>query len=344
VLFLAYDVALGHAITGRGLVGLGVWAWLLVWLPNTVAQLFGPKDTYLFQPSGNDAEPPQYSSAVTGISLALLAGGLLLVWTHEVAARQLELPDSWESSGFVNIIALILGAVTLHNVPRAAMLTQRYYLAQSRRLVEAESARALARSQVLQAQMRPHFLFNALNTVTALMREDPQRGRDVLLRLRALLERSLPTTAKPMIALKEEVAFVRDQLAIEQERFRDRLTVTFDVDDELLTQFVPPFCLQPLVENALRHGIARSLDGGHVRVGVSRGADGRLRLEVTDSGAGLDPHWKEGTGLSNLRQRLAATYGAASSLSVTSGSDTTTAVVTIPAASQIRDRPVPPLR
>jgi signal transduction histidine kinase len=338
ILFLAYDVVLGLAVTGRTVLELGTWAWLLVWLPSSMARLFAPKDAYLFQPQVPvNEEPPPVSSGLTGICWALMAAGLLLLWTHEAALRHLAPLDHGEVPGFVSLVVFLLVAFSLATVPTAAIRANRYYTSQSRRLIEAEAARGLARAQVLQSQMQPHFLFNALNTVTALLREEPARGRDVLLRLRGLLERSLVTSSTPMIALENEVAFVRDQLAIEQERFRDRLTVAFDVDETLLSYQVPAFCLQPLVENALRHGIARSIGRGHVLVKISQGSGPSLRLQVTDTGAGLDAHWKKGTGLSNLEGRLAATYGSAASVSVTADGHQTTAVVTLPLQSRIRD-------
>jgi len=331
VMFVAYDVALGLALTGRSVFGSGMSAWFLVWLPSWLAQLFAPATPHPYPRLPYEYDPPQLASALTGICWALMVSGALLYWTAAVGALQLNLPNHGDVPWFVNAFVLILGAGVLGTVPSAAMRAHRYTAEQSRRVIAAESARSVARAQVLQSQMQPHFLFNALNTVTALLREDPARGKDVLLRLRGLLERSLTTVHQPMIPLRDEVSFVRDQLAIEQERFRDRLRVTFDVDPDALARRVPAFCLQPLVENALRHGIGRSLDGGRIHVRVSR-ESGALHLEVQDAGAGLDPRWREGTGLSNLRERLAATYGPVATLSVTTRDGHTVSTVTIPPA------------
>lgn len=230
-------------------------------------------------------------------------------------------------SKFIGIAFIVMTVAAASVAPRPANWVLRFHREQLERITVSERALARARTQVLHAQMQPHFLFNALNTVTALMREDPARGRDVLLRLRGLMERTWRGDGGPTTTVRSEVNFVRDQLAIEQERFRDRLTVTMRVDDEVLDRVIPSFSLQPLVENALRHGIARSIDGGLIDVRVHDDG-GTLVMQVRDTGGGLAPGWTEGTGLSNLRERLTALNPGAT-LTLESSNDITVATVRI---------------
>jgi hypothetical protein len=355
ILFAAYSVALGRALTGQPIVG-SMYSWFLVFLPLWMGQAFSSGRWQFYQsitlltpemfgqrnfPQRHEEEQLPVWSGIVGTCWALVGFGMVLHWTRDSSALKLGIPDDTDAPWFGALFVVVFATLSLSRASDAAVVGERYNIDQTTRLIAAESARAAARAQALQSQVQPHFLFNALNTVTALMREDPARGREVLLRLRALLERSLTTVAQPFIPLQRELDFVRDQLEIEQERFRDRLTVTFDVDPGLLTRAVPAFCIQPLVENALRHGIARSLDGGAIQVRASRHipASGgttasALRLEVRDTGAGLAPGWREGTGLGNLRQRLAAAYGPSATLTVTAAPSHTLAVVTIPSFIQ----------
>jgi hypothetical protein len=263
--------------------------------------------------------------ALAGAVWALAPAGLTLVMVSMAA-------QLGEHDGFITAIGLAMvllmpafSIVGVACVPRPAKWVHRFNEEHKAKIVKTERDLALARTQVLQ----PHFLFNALNTVSALLRDDPARGRDVLLKLRALLERSWRSSDNPSTTVAEELAFVQDQLAIEQERFRDRLTVDFSVAPATAAMTIPAFSLQPLVENALRHGIARSIDGGRIAVSI-RAGQGRLVMIVSDSSGGLDPHWQEGTGLRNLRDRLEATYGDAATLDLRDEGGVTLARVSLP--------------
>ena len=131
-----------------------------------------------------------------------------------------------------------------------------------RRLVE-------ARLQSLRAQLQPHFLFNALNTISAFTESNPQMARRLMAQLGDLLRASLRHTAQPLVTLGEELTFLDDFLAIESARFEGRLQVSVDADDDLLPRMVPAFLLQPLVENAIRHGVGTRLSGGRVDVSIA---------------------------------------------------------------------------
>jgi hypothetical protein len=179
----------------------------------------------------------------------------------------------------------------------------------------ARTEAAAAHLSALQARMNPHFLFNALNTVAALVRSNPRAAEGVVENLADVLRLTLARSAETMSSVRAEVEYVRAYLALEQERWGDRLRVSWEVEEAALDRPLPPLVLQPLVENAVRHGIGESVDGGAIHIRVSSAGDGLL-LSVSDDGRGFARGWKEGTGLGNLRQRLQTLYGGQASLTV----------------------------
>lgn len=186
-------------------------------------------------------------------------------------------------------------------------------VALERRLVE-------ARLQSLRAQLQPHFLFNALNTISAFTESNPKMARRLMAQLGDLLRASLRHTSQPFITLGEELTFLDDFLAIESARFEGRLNVSVHADDEQLTRMVPAFLLQPIVENAIRHGVGTRLSGGRVDVSIT--AKGRaLNIRVRDDGVGLPPDWSfdrdAGVGLRNVADRLEQMYGTSGLLRIT---------------------------
>ncbi|MGH9718614.1 MAG: sensor histidine kinase [Bryobacteraceae bacterium] len=170
---------------------------------------------------------------------------------------------------------------------------------------------ALAQLKALQMQLQPHFLFNTLHAISALVQEDPEAAERMIARLSELLRLSLDTSSDQILPLSKELDFLRRYLEIEQMRFEDRLTVRFDVTSETLDAEVPNLILQPLVENAIRHGVSRRTDTGVVQIRARR-KDGLLKLQVVDNGAGLQGiglPLREGVGLSTTRARLECLYG-----------------------------------
>jgi two-component system, LytTR family, sensor kinase len=191
---------------------------------------------------------------------------------------------------------------------------------QERRLRAAQLASQLSRAHLsaLKAQLHPHFLFNALNTISALLYRDADTAGRVVGRLTELLRVSLRANNRHEVPLGEELAFLDGYLEIQQTRFQDRLTVRRVVDPAVLDAWVPSLILQPLVENAVQHGIARNPEPGLVEIRAGQ-RDGVLRLEVRDSGPGLSPGTRDeeaggGLGLTNVAERLAHLYGAAGRL------------------------------
>jgi LytS/YehU family sensor histidine kinase len=179
-----------------------------------------------------------------------------------------------------------------------------------------ETQLTTAHLQALRMQLHPHFLFNALHSAAMLTMIDPEGAHRVLVQLSALLRTTLDRSAAAEVPLAEEIDFVDRYLAIEQIRFQDRLRVEIQADDDALSATVPNLILQPLVENAVRHGIARRTGARCLTIRGHR-QNGSLVLEVEDDGPGLPGGWTigrpqagGGVGLTNVRARLERMYGA----------------------------------
>jgi two-component system LytT family sensor kinase len=165
-----------------------------------------------------------------------------------------------------------------------------------------------ARLAALSRQINPHFLFNTLNSVTSLIRQDPDQARQVVYKLSNILRRLL-RQQENLTALREELLFIDDYLAIEKVRFGDKLHVVKDVDPATLDMLVPSMLLQPIVENSIRHGLSSKVDGGTVRLRSRILAGGRLQILVEDDGVGIPETklatlFEQGIGVSNVNERL----------------------------------------
>ena len=189
-----------------------------------------------------------------------------------------------------------------------------------------------AKLSALQAHLNPHFLFNSLNTIAVLVRGgDNDRATRVVEHLSEVLRQTLSRTRDAEVSLDDELDLVRQYLAVEAARFSDRLRVQVDVSDALLSAAVPSFALQHLVENAVRHGIARRSDAGRIFVTARRTGDA-IEITVQDDGAGLAPGTEpaDGHGLENTRERLHTLYGDRASLVVEPAGQGTIARLVIP--------------
>lgn len=199
-----------------------------------------------------------------------------------------------------------------------------YYLSAYRReeLRRAEMARVLSEAQleVLRSQLQPHFLFNTFHGIAALMRTGrSQLALDTLLQLGSLLRFTLDAGRRGLIPLAEELAFLKDFMAIEQRRFSDRLNFTLTVDEEAKAVLVPAMILQPLAENAIHHGLEADPDAGNITLEIWVASD-RLHMVLEDDGPGLKEGYREGIGLGTTRRRLEQRYGNGSTFCIGKGS------------------------
>ncbi len=260
------------------------------------------------------------------VLLELRNAAWLVVQWHLLFYGYLALADSAKAAqslaGQVLIWQLLMAvlvagmhAAVFHAVRAVAELRAKEVAA-----AEAEALRVRAEMLALRGQLDPHFLFNSLHSITALVRENPPRAEEALLQFAALLRRVLDVKrdSTDEIQLEDELRFVDDYLAIERLRLGERLQVERDIADDALPCRLPAFSVQPLVENAIGHAIAPRRDGGTITLRAHvRG--GRLVVEVTDNGPGADAaklHGATGVGLSVIRQRLALRHGANATLQV----------------------------
>jgi len=248
-------------------------------------------------------------------------GKLLLNHTTAAAAaaalfiglsRLMNVPSSQMPLLFGTGLLLYLLAVALHYVLLSFQSSQQ---AETRE----QEARVLAREaelKALKAQINPHFLFNSLNSISALATIDGQRARDMCLRLSDFLRSTLSLAEKEMISLEQEVALVRTYLDVERVRFGERLKVEQDLTAACDQCRVPSLILQPLVENAVKHGISRLVEGGRIHISGNC-ADGILHLQLeNDFDPDSKPAPKSGVGLVNVRNRLKTLYQNHASLTI----------------------------
>lgn len=205
---------------------------------------------------------------------------------------------------------MLIGTATAYYFYSRGLLAER-----EAQLKETELRRAMERQRtseaqlkLLQAQIEPHFLFNTLSNVVSLIDERPQSAKDMLVDLTRLLRHSLLRARSETLPLAEEFADIRAYLEIQAQRLGPRLRYAIEADPELLTHHIAPYLLQPLVENAIRHGLEPMVEGGEVRVRLQRIGDDAC-IEVADTGRGLRHDQQPGMALANIRERLAALYG-----------------------------------
>lgn len=219
------------------------------------------------------------------------------------------------------VLALIVGFVVVLYEGMRLRLQESLREIEEVRLAEARLREEAARAELaaLQARINPHFFFNTLNTISSLVAQDPERAEEIVQTLADLFRYTFKAAGAGRVPLDEEIAFTRNYLSVERERFEDRLRVEWDIDPESTEFPVPGLVLQPLVENAVAHGIAPRADGGGLRV-AARVVDDTLHLDVADDGIGLPANRAElirdGHGLGNVHRRLDTFYEGRASLSL----------------------------
>jgi two-component system LytT family sensor kinase len=230
------------------------------------------------------------------------------------------------ASHFMDDLVAYLGVALVAN----AAAYYRAFRGRELRAARLEARLSQARLTALRSQLQPHFLFNTLHSVSALMEQDPAAARRMIADLQALLRLSLDRSHEQEVPLRREMDILEQYVNIQRTRFPDRLATEWRIADEARDALVPRLLLQPLVENAIRHGVGPRRRAGRVEVTAAR-EDGALVLAVRDDGVGLGAAGRparEGIGLGNTRARLAALYGGAGTLRVgpTPGGGTTVEV------------------
>ncbi len=233
--------------------------------------------------------------APVGVTLGDLVLGQHTAGVWDLGARSTQVTLA------MTVLGTLVGVVVISTLERASDQRQRAEAAQR--------AAAEAQLRLLQSQLEPHMLFNTLANLRVLIALDPARAQDMLDRLIAFLRSTLAASRAAEHTLAEEFARLDDYLALMQVRMGTRLQVVLELPPTLAAQRVPPLLLQPLVENAIKHGLEGKVDGGRLQVRAER-AGARLRLRVLDDGLGFRTDGSsQGFGLAQVRERLAARYG-----------------------------------
>ena len=239
---------------------------------------------------------------------------------------------------FTDRIAIVYGAGCVFYL----LATSFHYVALAQDATREVETRAMQTSiqardaelKALKAQINPHFLFNSLNSISALTSIDPSRARDMCVLLGDFLRMTLGLGEKTVVRFSEELDLLQKYLAIEKVRFGDRLKMQENIQEDSKACLLPPLLLQPLVENAVKHGIASLPEGGNVRLSAER-QNGRLAIVVENSwDPDAPPRRSGGLGLKNVQQRLEARYGKEASVRVNTEGDLFQVSLSLPAESE----------
>ncbi len=261
---------------------------------------------------------------VTGLGVLAYLSGPPPMPQRSQAERHRFYVESW-TPGFVILrratsqLPIFWGVVGVAH----ALLFSHRARERGRRETELERSLAQARLQALRMQLNPHFLFNTLNSIASLAHQDPLAAEEMIVTLSDLLRIALRAPDRQEVSLREELGFLDRYLLIEKARFGERLRIEKEIEPAALDAAVPVLILQPLVENAVKHGIEARLTSGIISIVARREGDS-LHLQVTDNGPGINGGAgtapKEGVGLSNTRSRLKELYGARGSMKLQSPS------------------------
>ncbi|KRF00560.1 histidine kinase [Frateuria sp. Soil773] len=291
------------------------WLWMLLapaigWLGRRTAGLGWPRFLALHGPAG------------IGVALAQTLVQLTIYWTICGPGRMPvdSLGGFIHMEFFYKFQQSLVSYWVILTVLRG-MESRRHLRDERLRSTQLETQLAQAQLQALRMQLQPHFLFNTLNAISALALADPLQARLMIARLGDFLRLTLEQRHAPQVPLARELEFLDCYLGIQQVRFQDRLHTRLDIADDTLDASVPNLILQPLVENALRHGLQHKPGAGTLSISSRREGD-RLRLRVDDDGLGLPPAGApEGIGLSNTRARLHMLFGGTAQLELTAMPD-----------------------
>jgi sensor histidine kinase YesM len=186
-----------------------------------------------------------------------------------------------------------------------------------------------AQLQALKMQLHPHFLFNTLNSISSYLRKDVEIADEMIGRLGDFLRITLQNSGAQEIQLQQEINFLKQYLEIEQLRFQDRLEAKFDIAPDTFTALVPNLILQPIVENAVRHGVSAKAGPGMIQVMAKRN-NSKLQITISDNGPGLPERINHGIGISSTRNRLEQMYGAQGVFQITNQDECTVAILELP--------------
>jgi two-component system sensor histidine kinase AlgZ len=279
------------------------------------------------------------TAVVAGSIVVLTVVGCALASVIQIQTGLRSADEVWRT--FWGVVRFCIVISLLAGLGMYFFESMRYRLAETRlelrtRQLDQERAEKLAaeaRLSSLESRIHPHFLFNTLNSISALIHEDPQRAEEIVGRLAALLRFSLDANQCSLVPLEQELKIVRDYLEIEKARFGDRLRYSIDVSPEVRQASLPPLAIESLVENSVKHVVASRREGGEVRV-TARAIDGAVEIEVADSGSGFSLEAiPRGHGIDNLLARLEVLYNGQAKLDVGAGDGRASVRLVLPGRS-----------
>ncbi|MBS1645998.1 MAG: histidine kinase [Bacteroidetes bacterium] len=184
----------------------------------------------------------------------------------------------------------------------------------------------------LKMQLNPHFMFNAMNSIRALVDENPQKAKQAVTQLANILRQTLNLEKNKVIPFSDEINLVHDYLSLEKTRYENRLLYSFDISDEAYSYKIPPMILQTLVENAVKHGISKLTEGGTISIRAKQLADKKLQIQILNSGMYVEGGERpaSGYGIQNSRSRLQLVFGAEADLFITNESGKVQTLITLP--------------
>jgi two-component system LytT family sensor kinase len=315
-LFFASQFALQNQLSDKPVPFWRILSWQLVsgyiWFGISPLILFLAKRFPFDEGKWKTSVPVHILACVAIAFVQLLIDSFVLTRLGYPPNRQF--PNFFEAYKFFVLVNLHLSILIYMGVVgiRSAYNYYQKYRERELQTSQLEARLAQSRLQVLKMQLHPHFLFNTLNAISELIYKDPESADRMITELSDLLRLSFENLEVQEIPLKQELEFLEKYVEIERMRFHDRLTVDMHISPETLDASVPNMILQPLVENAIKHGIAPRVSGGRVDIRAARN-NGHLEINVSDDGLGVPfgdlENLPEGVGLSNTRRRLRHLYG-----------------------------------
>jgi len=257
---------------------------------------------------------------IPGFILLAFGGALVIAFLETVFYRSLKLTRAEEDAfPFAGSLLIAMFSAFIYLFIWVCIYFIYHYVQKSRRQqVDTLRLEALVKElelKTIKAHINPHFIFNALNSIRALIDENPERARSAITELSNILRSSMQADKDETVSLEKELSIVKDYLALETIRFEDRLKVIYKIDEDTLDLRLPPMMLQTLVENAIKHGVSRQMEGGVIRV-ISDFTEGFHELRVQNTGQLSATRNAEGFGLSSTQNRLSLLYGPQASFEI----------------------------
>jgi len=313
------DLPRHGTVYGLGELFLNTVAECLIWVPLTLGILWLGKR----YPFGQGKWPVSLLVHVVACLVFGFVQTVLMVLAAEVIRHDIPKPTVTANVLFYYFVAKLNNNIFFYWAILAITHILNYYRQfreRELRSSQLEARLAQTQLQILKMQLHPHFLFNTLHAISALIHKDVELADRMIARLGDLLRATLENANKQEVPFRQELDFIHPYLEIEKARLGPRLTIQMDIDPAAMDAAVPNLLLQPLVENAIRYGIAPRAEPGRIEIRARRD-NGFVRLDVVDDGPGLQARAAPGIGLGNTRARLERLYGADQRLELANGPD-----------------------